>query len=136
MKPSSHKFVHSLNKSAGFTLVEVVVAVIILLVTAVGVLSSFTASRRYVIRAKHRTASTGFVRQELEKLFRGVRRDTWENPTGNPLNPAGVYLGMVSSDFAAVWGGSLKYTVVNINGAPTSSRKVTATVEWDEPDAQ
>ena len=124
------------KKQCGFTLVEVIVSLLILLTTAAGIFASFTAAQNYVLRSKRRIAAVNFARQKLEELRPYVRQDTWTNSTSGvnllyaPETSSQPY--SESFSFSSTWSGLLNYTVTNtIN---TASRMVSVTANWTEPD--
>ena len=116
---------------AGFTLVEVIVALVILAATVAGIFASFIASQRYVATAKRRIVAVNFARQKLEELRPYVRQDTWTNST-NPLyspDETSATPRILPGDFGTQWGGKRYYTV-NTSG---TYRPVNVTVTWSEP---
>ena len=124
------------KKQGGFTLVEVIVSLLILLTTAAGIFASFTAAQNYVLRSKRRIAAVNFARQKLEELRPYVRQDTWTNSTSGanflyaPESSSQLYSEPFS--FSSTWIGLLNYTVTNT--VNTASRMVSITANWTEPD--
>lgn len=122
------------QEQKGFTLVEVMVSLLILLMTATGIFASFIASQNYVMRSKRRIAAVNFVRQKFEELKPYVRQDTWAAGTNLLYAPATsipqLYPGTFS--FSAAWPGNLNYTVTNTDD--TVYRAVNLTASWLEPD--
>ena len=124
------------NKQGGFTLVEVIVSLLILLATAAGIFASFVAAQNYVLRSKRRIAAVNFARQKLEELRPYVRQDTWTNSTSDANL---LYAPEASSQsysepifFSTAWTGNLNYTVTNTNN--TAYRTANLTASWNEPD--
>lgn len=78
-KNSSHR------ERAGFTLVEVIVSMVIVAITAVGIFASFIATQNYVSRSRGRIMAINAERAELERLRAEVNQGTWDNtPNCNP----------------------------------------------------
>ena len=59
-----------MHGTKGFTLVEVIVALVILVSTSAGIFASFIAAQRYGASAKRRIVEVNFARQKLEELKR------------------------------------------------------------------
>jgi type II secretory pathway pseudopilin PulG len=64
------------------SLVEIMVASILLAAVLAGLLASFVSVRRYVARANSRLDAANLARGSLNSLSTDVRADTW-NTTGN-----------------------------------------------------
>ena len=127
------------KKQGGFTLVEAIVSLLILLTTAAGIFASFTAAQNYVLRSKRRIAAVNFARQKLEELRPYVRQDTWTNSTSGanflyaPESSSQLYSELFFfSSISSTWTGLLNYTVTNT--VNTASRMVSITANWTEPD--
>ncbi len=132
-----HK-VTRLNSQAGFTLVEIIVSLMILLVTVAGVYASFVAAQRYTISAKHRIAAVNFARKQFEELRPYVRQDTWNNNTAGvnllyaPNTGSPQIYPPVSVDLSNGWLANVSYNVASTD--TTTNRTVTVNVTWTEPD--
>ena len=121
------------KKPNGFTLVEVIVSLLILLATAAGIFASFVAAQNYVLRSKRRIAAVNSVREKLEELRPYVRQDTWTNSTNLLWANEGATRAYPPEDiFLDTWPGQRNYTVTNT--VNTASRNVSVTVNWTEPD--
>ncbi len=68
-----------------FTLTEVIVGTVILALVFGGLLAAFTAARRYVTRANRRLVAANLTRSVLERLYKEVREDTWDD-ADSPLS--------------------------------------------------
>lgn len=116
--------------TTGFTLVEVIVSLIIILLTATGVFSSFISSQRYVIRTSHRVTAADFAREKLEEL-RMLNKAQINALTGLGWQPddTGETL---PGDFGqpSKWNGRRLYQV---NPVTTTITAITAKIVWDEP---
>ena len=121
------------DKQGGFTLVEVIVSLLILLTTAAGIFAGFVAAQNYVLRSKRRIAAVNFVRQKFEELRPYVRQDTWTNST-NLLwaNEGATKTYPPENIFLDTWPGQRNYTVTNTDNK--ALRSVSVTANWTEPD--
>jgi len=122
----------------GFTLVEIMIAMVILGLLAAGFFGVMTSGRYLVSRSKRRMAAYELARRQLEFRRSQVRADTWYSGAG-PLAPGGW----------SAWGcsttvGNITYqsrirvdTVTAAQGCtnPTTAdcpRRVTVQVRWNE----
>lgn len=117
----------------GFTLVEVIVASVILVSTVAGVLFVFSSEKAALERAGRRIQAMDFARQTLEQLKNEVRADTWDTPTNDlriHTEAPQVLPGKLGANFAGQRG-----YLVTAGPAPIadSYRIVTVTVNWSEP---
>ena len=138
-KNKKGKVVHPF--STGFTLLEIVIAFLILSVATAGLFSSFMAARKYVSHSRHRLAAANAARIILEDLKNSVRQDTWNDNNNNPLACSSypcikTYNLPNVNPFNLPLGWSASYTIdqpagLNINGI--QMRQVTANVHWEEP---
>ena len=76
----------------GVTLVEIIIATLVLALMATGFFSVFLSGRAFVQRSKRRVLAVEIARQEVEKMRHLVKADTWYlgNAT-DPLNPTGIW---------------------------------------------
>jgi len=114
-----------MERTKGFTLLEIIVSLLILSLVIAGTMSAFTASRRYIKRAQHRLQATNIARGILEDLYREVRQDTWD--TGRLRNGY--------SETNTVTIDNITYTS-NLTVSDVSGhqyRQVTVNVTWTEP---
>ncbi len=109
----------------GFTLVEVIVALMVILVAATGVLASFIAAKRYTVRANHRIIAMNLARQKLEILRAHMRQDTWDS--GNLS--VGSYSESLSSESRLI-NGTRGYQVQAVSDK--EYRRVIMNITWDE----
>ena len=113
----------------GFTLVEVMVAALILVIAVAGIFSVFTFTKRSVNLPGSQFQAMNLSRQEAEELRVAVDYATYD--TGN-LAP-GTYTDTITS---GSFSGTKTYVVTNVdldNDGINESRKVVITVNWDEP---
>ena len=115
----------------GFTLIEVIVASLILVFTVAGLLFVFSSEKAALERAGRRIQAMDFARQTLEQLKNEVRADRWDIGELRIHTEAPQALpGKFGANFAAQRG-----YVVTAGPAPIadSYRIVTVTVNWSEP---
>jgi len=117
----------------GFTLVEIIVASLILVFTVAGMLFIFSSEKAALERAGRRIQAMDFARQTLEQLKNEVRADNWDTGTNDlriHTEAPQALLGKLGANFAAQRG-----YVVTAGPAPIadSYRIVTVTVNWSEP---
>ncbi len=67
----------------GFTLAEILISALILVIASVGLFTSFIAANRYVNMSKRRMAAVNLARQVSEKLYASVSADTWTDGVNN-----------------------------------------------------
>ncbi len=122
----------------GFTLLEVMVATLILVLVVAGTFAVCTAGERFVREAMHRTEALDFARQALEQLHDEVKAATWDsvNP-GDPLSPGTHALLLPAGDLRDRWAGVRQYLVTDLDwdgdSATAEAKRVTVTVTWNEP---
>ena len=138
-----------LKAQTGFTLVEVLVSLVIISITATGIFASFIAAQHYVQRSKRRIIAFNFARQQFERLKPSVREDTWANtpqcdpdlngmaltstlncPSYSPAEPVWTDWKNLPGDFgnSATWNGRRRYKV-EASGSG-DYRAVTAEIRW------
>ena len=138
---------------AGFTLVEVLVSLVIISITATGIFASFIAAQYYVKRSKRRVIAFNFARQQFERLKPSVREDTWANPpqcdpdlngvaltsalncaSYSPAEPTWTNWKNLPGDFgnSATWNGRRRYKV-EASGSG-DYRVVTTEIRWKAAD--
>lgn len=128
----------------GFTLVEVLVSLVIISITAVGIFASFIAAQHYIERSGRRIVAFNFARQQFEQLKPAVSEATWaNNPTCDPntnglANTTNCADGWTSwknltGDFETTWNGQLRYNVT-AGGSSGDYRVVRTEVKWRAAD--
>lgn len=124
------------SKREGFTLVEILIAMIILATVVAGVMASFVASQRFITRSTRRLQAANYSREVFELLKEGVNAEYWGNFSVTDKLDLKAWtdctadLGVNLSSLAA-FGGQCQYMVEAIPGQP--SRKVTVRIRWTEP---
>ena len=115
----------------GFTLVEIMVAMIILALLSTGVFSVMLSARYLVQRSKRRLIAIEIARREIENHRQFIRADTWyTSGPGNPLDDTGAWLSWtsaVSGPYSYQW----RYRV---DPCPDGleCRQMTVQVMWSE----
>jgi prepilin-type N-terminal cleavage/methylation domain-containing protein len=105
----------------GFTLVEVIVAVVILGVTSLGIFQSYKVGFWGMSDARMRTIATNIAQEKLEEVKgKTLAAGTYPDPD-NPIVVSG-------KDFNAV----VNVEIVVEDGQPTTLRKIITTVSWQK----
>ncbi len=103
----------------GFTLIEIIIAVVILAIIAVGLTSAFRTSFQAMVDAKDRTIASNYARQRMEVIKN---------------NPSQINTEYVFNEYL---GEDNKYhLIVNVTSDPTdiSLNRVTTNVSWQDRD--
>ena len=115
---------------SGFTLLEIIIATIILSVTILGLLGVFVSGNNWVLHFRERATSAELGRRFVDPLQMDVRQDTWATGrlrSGVIINPTER---VNNKDFIAT------YNIADAAGDPalagTDLRRVTTTVNWTE----
>lgn len=126
-------------KKRGFTLVEVLVAMLILATVVGGVMASFVASQRFITRSTRRLQAANYSREVFELLKAGVNAQYWVDPNGTDKldlkdwTDCTADLGINLTNLTA-FGGQCQYKVEAALGQPAQGyRKVTVRIRWTEP---
>ena len=114
----------------GFTLVEILVATILLALTVGGIANVFVASKRYIMHARLRMSGGEMGKYFLDPLQMNVRQDQWDtaeaNAAANCLNSTPS-----AGCPAAQAGYTPGYTVTDVAGTG-GLRRVQLQVNWTE----
>ena len=134
----------------GFTLVEIIVAALLLALISAGMFSITLSSRKLTKRSAQRHFATEVAQAVLENLRAYLGDDYW--PNGTDTNPLAIHPGYYpyfnfsddssplksaisdafgSSEFATRFNARWSYKV-EPGGDNTEYRKVTVDVQWDE----
>ena len=120
--------------SPAFTLVEILVSMLILVIVVAGIMSSFISTQRLISRSTRRLQASYYARQILEELREGVNGQAWVNPAGTRLEPQpGVWkpCGINLGAFANLpFNGVCDYEVQAILN---NCRQVNVRIRWQEP---
>lgn len=138
------------KERAGFTLVEVVVSVVIVTLTAAGIFASFIAAQNYVSRSRGRINTSNAIRQQIENMKVYVNQTRLvESPSPNcdpdanglsltaALGCAGSDPGWTSwKNVTGTFGqeplyGKRRYRVTELT--PGGPRRAEVQINWTEP---
>lgn len=110
----------------GFTLIEVIVASIIFIMTAAGLLATISAiSRPAAISERELTAAT-IARGVIERLRKDIDAESWSDSTGN------LSIGSHTMTPLTVTGKTFARSYAVTTDASTGGRNISVTVTWDE----
>ena len=117
------------SDSRGFTFLEVMIALGILLIGAAGVLSLFSYGLRATTPSKHITAATNIARAKLEEI-KSIPLENKNTPFGNIIimfpGDAAYDVGSASLPEEATW------TVSYPDGTMANPLSVSVVVAWQE----
>ncbi len=116
------------NRKKGFTLIEIMVAMIVLALLASGFFSILVSARYLMLRSAIRSSALETARQGIEGMKNLVRADTWW-VAGNPLEATGVWSAWVP--VAGTPGFSRRYRVDPVTNC--ACRQVTVQVQYNVP---
>ncbi len=114
---------------SGLSLVEIIVAVVILSLVLSGFVNLFINSKGFIIHSRLRMTAGEFGRYFLDPLQLDVRQDTW-NQSGNnlsvpsPLTNTSVIVDNINY--------TSNYTVTNVTVGSSQVRKVKLNITWNE----
>lgn len=81
-----------MHRNRGFSLVEIIVATIILSLTILGLLGVFVAGNNWVVHFRERSTSAELGKLFVDPLQMDVREDTWTSGVaGNALTAGDTY---------------------------------------------
>ena len=123
----------------GFTLVEIMVAMVVLGILAAGFFGVITSGRYLVSRSKRRLAAYELARRHIEHRRSWVRADTWYLGGADPLNPTGVWSGWGCSPVVGTITYQSRIRIDRVTAAegcmgPAADcpRRITVQVRWNE----
>ena len=125
-------------KKRAFSLVEMLVATVILAFVTVGTFAGFIAAKRYGGLASHRAQALNIARQTLEGLRFNVTAEDWSTGVGgtNDLDRGDYPLSDFTGSDGIVFTRSYNVTFVDIDGDGAINinepRKVYMNITWDE----
>jgi prepilin-type N-terminal cleavage/methylation domain-containing protein len=115
----------------GFTLLEIMVAMIIFAILAAGFFNTMASSRYLVSRSKRRLIGMEIAQQAIETNRRLVNASRWYN-TSDPLYPTGGWTGWAAVASNPNYYVRFKVENVTAAGWTPECRKITVQVEWNE----
>jgi len=110
----------------GFTLVEIIVATLILALVTTGLAYVFLAGKRHLLHTRSKIQAAELGRLFLAPLQRDVRQDQWGS---NCLSAGTGCPGAQTVDnitYTPTYNRTLNYPIANLN-------KVKVTITWNEP---
>lgn len=116
-------------RRAGFSLVEVIVALVVFVLVIGGLSSVFVSASRIIIHNRERMTSAQLGKFFLDPLQAHVRQDNWLNAgPGNALAIGGPWSGVTQSI------NNVSFSETHTVSAVTSTdlRRVIATISWTE----
>jgi prepilin-type N-terminal cleavage/methylation domain-containing protein len=122
-------------RQKGFTLTEVLIAMLILSLAAAGMFAVFITGKGFTLRCGRKFEAINFARQTTEHLKDDVRATTWDL-SGAPLSLGNHNEPLPSGDLKDKWSGQRNYQVnwgPNDYGHDQRYKVVTVTVSWNEP---
>lgn len=88
-----------MRKESGFTLLEIIIATIILSLTILGLLGVFVAGNNWVLHLRERSTSAELGKLFVDPLQMDVRQDTWTlGSADNSLTIGTTYCNDVAGD--------------------------------------
>jgi prepilin-type N-terminal cleavage/methylation domain-containing protein len=124
-------FLRASRGPRGFTLVEIMVAMVVLSMLAAGLFSVMVSARHFIARSKRRLIATELARGEMERLRDYIDGLTWNNGSGvDPLAPNAGWTGW--SSLATRGGVTYQYRYRATDDSNFSRRAVHLQVRWDE----
>jgi len=144
LRPADHKKqrtgIRAVQKDAGFTLIEVVIAISILAVGLLGVAAMQTSAIRVNSAAGQMTVRMNWAQDKMEELKALAFSDSWLEAAGNPpgVDSAGNSHEQTTSDgYAVRWDitdntpvPNTKRIVVTITGKGKTSRLTCMRADW------
>ena len=145
--PLSAHIVNGRNSQTGFTLVEIVVASLLLAIVSAGLFSVTLSSRKIITTSSQRHTATEVAQTVLENLRAYLGEGNWSDAVSpSPIYPVdwqcydfgdrtNVFVSEITDTFAGTefhnkYGGRWCYKVENVGGC--DYRKVTVEVNWTE----
>lgn len=114
------------QKKEGFSAVEIIVASLVFVTTAVSVLSILSSLKKPSSKSERKVEAAYYGKSVLDELRSRVGAGTWDQATSN-LMP-----GTYTRDPIVL--GGITYTVqYTVADSTASARKVTLNVTWNEP---
>ncbi|MDP2980739.1 MAG: prepilin-type N-terminal cleavage/methylation domain-containing protein [Candidatus Omnitrophota bacterium] len=120
--------VKTFNKK-GFTLIEVVVATLILAVLAAGVAGAFWSAQHFLSRARHRVQAFNFAMEALDRLRSNYNYLDEEMSVGSGYLASGIGCSIAGEMAALAPGFTYDVTEPQVSGY----KQVTIKVDWNEP---
>ncbi len=108
----------------GFTLLEIIVAMVLFAGVMAGLVGVFVAGKRHVIHSRERMTGGEIEKLFIDPLGMAVRQDTWGQPGNELTTPTVTKQKVNNTEYTP------QYTVSSVTG--TDLRKVKVKVNWTE----
>jgi len=135
-----HARFNSFNQGKkGFTLIEVIVAALIVAILAAGVASAFWGAEHFLSRARHRMQAYNFAVEALDILKSNCQYTYSQMALTTAASDADDHLeseiGTIlrGDEFLSLINHTLKYDVIDTGAAVDGYKQVIIKVHWDEP---
>jgi Tfp pilus assembly protein PilV len=119
-----------MNKK-GVSLLETIIATIIIALVMIGLVNIFIAGKRYIIHSRASMTAGELGKFFLEPLHEQVREDTWDASCLGTGNPSYCQNQIVGTDQGLDRNYTASYAVIP-NFASTTLSKVTVNMTWNE----
>lgn len=120
-------FLLKMKSEKGVSLLEILVAAIIMALVVAGMANIFIAGKRHIFHSRYRITGGELGRLFLEPLAKDVRQDTWSS------NCLGAGSGCPTAATVDNVAYTSTYTIGDVDsGNPSSPRKVKVKLEWNE----
>lgn len=117
-----------MRKKSGVTLIEVIIAMVVIAIIAVGAFSFFEHCQRFIVDSQLRLIAVNFVRETMEERYWELNpAETPDWAADTPL-PTGTGFGSLLRDN---YGGTRHYRVSADTGTGTSYRVIETRVTWE-----
>lgn len=128
----------------GFTLTEIIVAMLILSLAIAGIFGMFVMGRKPVAVIRRRAEGMNLAREATEELKSNINFNDFASftsgDTSNTANDPGNFVPFTAlslpADFASNWGGVWYYLIDNRdvdNDGTVDYKMISVKVEWNEP---
>ncbi len=119
------------RNSAGLSMLEIIISVMILALVLVGLINVFVVSRGYMSHGRSRISASQLATVFLDPLQNEVRETDWDCATTNNLSVRPPFNGTAVPLDGVIY--TPNYTITNdTSPAGTSLRKVTVNITWNE----
>ena len=125
------------NKKSGLTLIEIIVATLIMAITMSGLVNLFVSSKRWLVHSRARMTGGELGRYFLDPSSSAIQQNDWSDDSNDYVASNSLHkrTDVVGPTVTLDREYSSHYTVSVIPGFNSSSqpRKVKVRINWDEP---
>jgi prepilin-type N-terminal cleavage/methylation domain-containing protein len=125
---------HSGERERGFTLIEIMVAALLLLIMAAAFVPLFLTGLSQSSSARNRSLASNIARERMEQIRQLDYREIQED-TANPTDPMNLSARFGTSTTIRDIAFSIGYSVNPVSYGSGTLKEVTVTVNWDPPPA-